>query len=268
MRLEGKIAVITGAARGMGEAEARLFASEGARVVLADVLDTESKAVAADIGANAHAIHLDVTNEENWRAVLAETQATFGTPDVLVNNAGVLEVAPLLQLTEASLREVLDINLVGPILGMKTLGAAMAAAGRGSIVNVSSTGGMVGMSMIGAYVASKWGLRGVTKSAAIELGPRGVRVNSLHPGGVATPMTGVDRTTMDEPPAPGTAEADPELAAADARSASQPIARVGRPIEIARLALFLASDESSYCTGAEFVADGGSTAGQDLTGAF
>lgn len=268
MRLEGKIAIVTGAARGMGEAEARLFAAEGARVVLADVLDTEAKAVAADIGARAHPVHLDVTDEAGWQAVLAETIETFGTPDVLVNNAGVLAVDPLLQLQEESLREVLDINLIGPILGMKTIGAAMADAGHGSIINVSSTGGMVGMSMIPAYVASKWGLRGVSKSAAIELGPRGVRVNSLHPGGVATPMVGVSRTTMDDPPAPGVIADDPDLAAADARCATQPIARVGRPIEIARLALFLASDEASYCTGAEFVADGGSIAGQDLAGAF
>ena len=187
---------------------------------------------------------------------------------MLVNNAGILRVTPLLELSEATLREVLDVNLIGPILGMKTLGAAMAASGRGSIVNVSSTGGMVGMSVIDAYVASKWGLRGATKSAAIELGPRGVRVNSLHPGGVATPMVGVSQTTMNEPPPFATVDPEPDLAAADARSTAQPIARMGRPIEIARLALFLASDESSYCTGAEFVADGGSIAGQDLTGAF
>jgi 3alpha(or 20beta)-hydroxysteroid dehydrogenase len=268
MRLEGKIAIITGAARGMGEAEARLFAAEGARVVVADVLDAEGKAVAADIGDAAHFVHLDVTDEHAWQALLAETRDTFGNPDVLINNAGVLRVTPLLELSEEALREVLDINLVGPILGMKTIGAAMADAGHGSIVNVSSTGGMVGMSMIDAYVASKWGLRGVTKSAAIELGARGVRVNSLHPGGVATPMAGVAETTMADPPPHGTVATDPELAAADARCAAQPIGRIGRPIEIARLALFLASDESSYCTGAEFVADGGSIAGQDLAGAF
>ena len=141
-------------------------------------------------------------------------------------------------------------------------------AGRGSIINVSSTGGMVGMSLIGAYVASKWGLRGVTKTAAIEFGPHGVRVNSLHPGGVATPMTNAHEPVMVEPPPAGAIDADPELAAADARSAAQPIPRTGRPIEIARLALFLASDESSYCTGMEFVADGGSVAGQDLTDAL
>jgi 3alpha(or 20beta)-hydroxysteroid dehydrogenase len=268
VRLDRKIAIITGAARGMGEAEARLFAKEGCRVIVADVLDREGKDVARSIGQRAHFIHLDVTDEDDWAAALAECIETFGTPDVLVNNAGVLRVAPLFDTSTAMLHEELDVNLIGPILGMKVVGAAMAAAGRGSIVNVSSTGGLIGMSMIDAYVASKWGLRGVTKSAAIELGPLGVRVNSLHPGGVATPMTGIDRTVLDQLPRPGDAEPDPDLAAADARAAGQPIARTGRPVEIAHLALFLASDESSYCTGSEFVADGGATAGQDLSHAF
>jgi len=268
MRLENKIAIITGSARGMGEAEARLFAAEGCRVILADVLDQEGKEVAADIGAAAHFVHLDVTDEAEWARALEECRATYGVPDILVNNAGVLRVAPLAETTKALLHEVLDINLVGPVIGMRVVGAAMAAAGRGSIVNVSSTGGLVGMSMIDAYVASKWALRGVTKAAAIELGPAGVRVNSLHPGGVATPMTGVIGPVLGEPPAPGATDPDPALAAADERSAGQPIARTGRPIEIARLALFLASDESSYSTGSEFVADGGATAGQDLSSAF
>jgi 3alpha(or 20beta)-hydroxysteroid dehydrogenase len=267
MRLEGKVAVITGAARGMGEAEARLFVAEGARVVLADVLESEAKGVAAELGDRAHAVRLDVADERSWIAALAEAVERFGTPDVLVNNAGILRVAPLLETSAALLHEVLEVNLVGPMLGMKVVGRAMAEAGRGSIINVSSTGGMVGMSMIDAYVASKWGLRGATKSAAIELGPSGVRVNSLHPGGVATPMTGVVGDVLAEPPPPGATETDPDLAAADARSLAQPISRTGRPIEIARLALFLASDESSYCTGSEFVADGGMTAGVDLKGA-
>ena len=268
MRLEGKTAIITGAAQGMGEAEARLFASEGARVVLADILDAESKHVANDIGAAAAYVHLDVTDEANWRAVLHETILQFGPPDILVNNAGILRTGPIVTLERADLEQVLAINLIGPILGMKVVGGSMMDAGRGSIINVSSTGGMVGMSMIGAYVASKWGLRGVTKTAAIEFGPHGVRVNSLHPGGVATPMTNAHEPVMVEPPPAGTVDTDPELAAADPRSAAQPIPRTGRPIEIARLALFLASDESSYCTGMEFVADGGSVAGQDLTDAL
>jgi 3alpha(or 20beta)-hydroxysteroid dehydrogenase len=266
MRLHDKIAIITGAARGMGEAEARLFAREGARVVVADVLDAEAKEVAASIGGSAHAVHLDVSDEASWWALLTETIDHFGTPDVLINNAGILRVAPLLETTNELLHEVLDVNLVGPMLGMKVVGQAMARAAGGSIVNVSSTGGMVGYSMIDAYVASKWGLRGVTKSAALELGRWGVRVNSIHPGAVATPMTGVSADVMEEPPPRGTVEEDQRYAAADERSAHQPIARAGRPIEIANLALFLASDESSYCTGSEFVADGGATAGQDLSG--
>lgn len=267
-RLDGRIAIITGGARGMGEAEARLFAAEGARVVVADVLDDAGAAVVAGIGAAARYAHLDVTEESAWNEVLAFTRAEFGTPDVLVNNAGVLKYGRLVDTDLELLREVLAVNLVGPFLGVKVVGAAMALAGHGSIVNVSSTGGMIGMSMIGAYVASKWALRGLSKSAAIELGPRGVRVNSLHPGGVATPMTGMTENVLVEPPAPGRGDPDPTLAGADARSAQQPIPRMGRPIEIARLALFLASDESSYCTGSEFVADGGAIAGQDLSSSF
>ena len=267
-RLQDSVAVVTGGARGMGEAEVRLFVAEGARVVIADVLDDDGARLAADLGDAARYVHLDVTDEAGWRALLDATVAAFGVPDVLVNNAGVLHVAPLVATEEADLRRVLDVNLVGPYLGMKVVGGAMADAGRGSIVNVSSTGGMVGMSMISAYVASKWGLRGLSKSAAIEFGPRGVRVNSLHPGGVATVMAGAGAHVMGEPPAPGAVDPDPTLAAVDARSAHQPIGRIGRPVEIARLALFLASHESSYCTGMEFVADGGDTAGRDLSASF
>lgn len=267
-RLDGKIALITGGARGMGEAEARLFAAEGASVVVADVLDDSGRDVVARIGGSARYVHLDVTEEASWNEALAFARNEFGSPDVLVNNAGVLKYARIVDTDLSLLREVLDVNLIGPFLGMKVVGAAMAEGGRGSIVNVSSTGGMVGMSMIGAYVASKWALRGLTKTAAIELGPRGVRVNSLHPGGVATPMTGATEDALVEPPAPGAHESDSALAAVDAGSAQQPLPRMGRPIEIARLALFLSSDESSYCTGSEFVADGGAIAGQDLSASF
>jgi 3alpha(or 20beta)-hydroxysteroid dehydrogenase len=187
-----------------------------------------------------------------------------------VNNAGILRFGPLLEMEREDLDATLAVNLVGPMLGMKVVGGAMAAEGRGSIINVSSAGGMIGMSMISTYVASKWGLRGATKSAAIELGPRGVRVNSLHPGGVITPMAGVTAdVALREPPPPGGTDPDESLAQMDANMrGQQPIGRMGRPLEIARLALFLASDESSYCTGMEFVADGGSTAGQDLGGAL
>jgi 3alpha(or 20beta)-hydroxysteroid dehydrogenase len=268
-RLDGKVAIVTGAARGMGEATARVFVGEGATVVLTDVLDDEGRAVADDLGAAATYVHHDVSEEAGWSEVLATALDRYGVPDVLVNNAGILRPSPLTTLGADDLQLVLQVNLVGPILGMKVVGAAMADAGRGSIVNVSSTGGMVGMSMIGAYVASKWGLRGVSKSAAIELGPRGVRVNTIHPGGVATAMAGAAGTSaMVEPPPPLAQDSDPTLAQLDARSASQPIGRLGRPLEIARMALFLASDESSYCTGADFVVDGGSIAGMDLSASF
>lgn len=268
-RLDAKVAIVTGAARGMGEATARLFAAEGAKVLLTDVLDAEATAVAEDLGDVALYRYLDVADEEQWQAALAAVTDRFGVPDVLVNNAGVLRPGPLTSLDLDDLNLTLQVNLVGPILGMKVVGGAMADAGRGSIVNVSSTGGMVGMSMISAYVASKWGLRGVSKAAAIELGHRGVRVNSVHPGGVATAMAGApDVDAMVEPPAPGTIEADPTLAAIDQNSRHQPVPRTGRPIEIARAVLHLASDESGYTTGTELVVDGGAIAGMDLSASF
>ncbi len=246
-RLDGKVAIVTGAARGMGEAEARVFVAEGARVVVCDVLDDEGELVAKALGDHAIFAHLDVANETDWQLVLAAAEHTFGTPDVLVNNAGILRFAPILMMDRTEFDSVLQVNLVGPFLGMKVVGAAMTAAGRGSIVNVSSIGGLIGYSMLGAYVASKWGLRGLTKSAAIEFGKSGVRVNSLHPGGVDTPMANPSGGDLDPTPYLG-----------------QPIPRIGRPEEIAQLALFLASDESSFSTGSEFVADGGATAGKDM----
>ena len=159
--------------------------------MLADVIDDEGKLLADELGPSAVYVHLDVTDEQDWVDALATAEHTFGTVDVLVNNAGILRYGPLLS-SQVEFEEVLAVNLVGPFLGIKVVGAAMAAAGSGSIVNVSSTGGMVGYSAIGAYVASKWGVRGLTKTAAIELGHAGVRVNSLHPGGVRTPMTDPD----------------------------------------------------------------------------
>ena len=250
-RLAGKTAIITGAARGMGAAEARLFVDEGAQVLMCDLLDAEASVLADELGAAAAYQHLDVTEEAQWDEALKAAEREFGIPDVLVNNAGVLQFAPLVTMSEDDFARVLSINLIGPFLGMKTVGGAMLTAGGGSIVNISSTGGLVGMSMISAYTASKWGLRGLTKSAAIEFGHQGVRVNSIHPGGVDTPMAN-----------PGGGEVN------QAQYAGQPIQRIGRPEEVAQLALFLASDESSYSTGSEFVVDGGQTAGMDLSGMF
>jgi len=264
-RLDGRVAIVTGAARGMGKAEAKLFTDEGARVVIADVLDTEGQQVADSLGRSCRFVHTDVTDESAWVRLLDETVSAFGTPDVLINNAGILHVAPIVETELADFERVLGINLTGPFIGMKIVGRAMSEAGRGSIVNVSSTGGLQGMSMVGAYVASKWGVRGLTKSAAIEFGPSGVRVNSLHPGSVITPLGGVLGHEYDAPP--GRGEVDPyrRAAAADLFCARQPIPRMARPMEIARVALFLASDDSSYCTAQEFVVDGGSMAGDDLS---
>jgi len=261
----GRVAVITGAASGIGLALARAALARGAQVVIADVLDAEGQEVAGSLGSSGRFVHTDVRDESAWKHLLDETVSAFGIPDVLINNAGILHVAPIIDMELADFERVLAINLIGPFLGMKIIGRAMADAGRGSIVNVSSTGGMKGMSMIGGYVASKWGVRGLTKSAAIELGPSGVRVNSLHPGSVITPLGGMVGHEYDVPPARGEVDSYPAAAAADLLCAGQPIARMARPMEIARMALFLASDDSSYCTAQEFVVDGGSMAGDDLS---
>ncbi len=251
----------------MGEAEARLFASEGARVVVADVLDAEGRAVADSLGDQGLFHHLDVTDEAAWNAVLEATLARFGVPSVLLNNAGILRVTPILTADMAEVRRILEVNLIGAFTGLKVVGGAMVGARRGSVINVSSTAGLIGQSTIGAYVASKWGVRGLTKTAAVELGPSGVRVNSLHPGGTTTTMLGVaDYPALSEPPPPGTVEDNASVAAVDVMVSRVPLRRAGRPIEVARMALFLASDEASYCTGMEFVVDGGSVAGQDIEG--
>jgi 3alpha(or 20beta)-hydroxysteroid dehydrogenase len=246
-RLQGKVALVTGAARGQGAAEAELFAAEGASVVIADVLDDDGAAVAAGIGAAARYIHLDVTSEDAWKAAVDETVATFGGLHVLVNNAGILgPFATLEKTTVDDYLKVVMVNQVGTFLGMKVAAKPMEASGGGSIVNISSIGGMRGIPFSTAYVATKFAVRGMTKSAAMELGKRGIRVNSVHPGGVATEMT---RAVGDD----GTMPFYKRL----------PIPRIADPVEIANLVLFLASDESSYCTGTEFVIDGGSNAGDN-----
>ncbi len=245
-RLERAVALITGGSRGQGEAEARLFASEGAKVMIADVLDAEGSKVAAEIGGAARYVHLDVSQEADRQRAVVETVDAFGKLDVLVNNAGIVRTGLLESMSLESYMEVVNVNQVGAFLGMKAVVASMRDAGGGSIVNISSSAGLEGVEGVVGYVATKWALRGMTKTAALELGQYGIRVNSVHPGGVDTPMLSGD-----------------ELAGADqgAAFASQPITRVGRPEEIARLVLFLASDEASYSTGSEFTADGGRMAG-------
>ncbi len=245
-RLAGKVALISGGARGQGEAEARLFVAEGAKVVIADVLDEAGRKVAAELGGDAHFVHLDVTQEALWSSVVSETVERFGRLDVLVNNAGIVRTGSLEHQSLEDYRAVVDVNQVGVFLGMRAVIPAMRDAGGGSIVNISSNAGLEGVEGVVGYVASKWAVRGMTKTAAIELGRYGIRVNSVHPGGVDTPMLGGDELG--------------HLAATNPY-AGQPISRISQPEEIARLVLFLASDESSYSTGSEFVADGGRMAG-------
>jgi 3alpha(or 20beta)-hydroxysteroid dehydrogenase len=245
--LEGKVALISGAARGMGAEEARLFVSQGARVVLGDVLDEQGEKAAAELGASAIYEHLDVTDESDWQAAVAKAESAFGKLDVLVNNAGILRFGALEDTSAEEYELVIRVNQVGPFLGMKSAAPALRRAGGGSIVNISSLAGMQGVAGAVAYTSSKFAVRGMTKVAALELGGAGIRVNSVHPGGVETPMT-----------RPFGDETDP----AEIREYSTPIPRIGRPDEIAQLVLFLASDKSSYCTGSEFVVDGGALAGE------
>ncbi len=256
-RLDGKVALISGAARGMGQAEAQIFAAEGAKVVVCDVRDAEGKAVAEKIGADAIYQHLDVTSEDEWEAAVAATTSAFGKLNVLVNNAGIAESAPLAETTLDSYRRVTEVNQTGVFLGMRAVIEPMTAAGGGSILNISSIDGLIGMNDIISYVASKWAVRGMTKTAAMELAPRGIRVNSIHPGFIHTSLAVEDDSQL--------AEVHALLDAHTAKLA--PMGRTGEPEEIAKLALFLASDESSYSTGSEFVADGGLVAGYPSPGA-
>mgnify|MGYP000957732245 FL=1 len=244
-RLDDKVALITGAARGQGAAEARLFAAEGARVYLSDVLDDEGAATAADIGAAASYHHLDVTDGDAWIDLVEEIIEAEGRLDVLVNNAGIFRVMPTVLTSEAEYRQIIDINQVGTFLGMKTVIPTMVQAESGSIVNISSVAGLTGAAGTMAYAASKWAVRGMTKVAAKEVAPFGVRVNSVHPGIIDTPMM---------------AEASPEGSLLDRVVRGIPMGHVAQAEDVARLVLYLASDESRYSTGSEFVVDGGMTA--------
>ncbi|GAA1036001.1 SDR family oxidoreductase [Virgisporangium ochraceum] len=248
-RLDGKVALITGGARGMGKAHARHFVAEGARVVIGDVLDEKGEYVAGKLGPDlCRYVHHDVTSEEQWAAAVAATVDAFGRIDVLVNNAGILTNATIADMPLADFRRVLDVNLVGCWLGVKAVIAPMTAAGGGSIVNVSSIEGFAGAAGLSAYSAAKFGIRGVTRAAAQELGKVGIRVNSVHPGGVMT------RMVMET--AQSFSSVDPVQFIN-----SMPIPRFAEPVEISRLVAFLASDEASYSTGSEFVADGGILSG-------
>jgi 3alpha(or 20beta)-hydroxysteroid dehydrogenase len=243
-RLDGKVALITGGARGQGAAEALLFSSEGADVVITDVLDAEGEKTAAAYGGRY--LHHDVTSEDDWQQVVDEVVRGHGRLDVLLNNAGIWSSARLTDSTLADFRRVIDVNQVGVYLGMQAAARPMSVQQSGSIVNISSVAGLRGGAAGFAYHASKFAVRGMTKCAARELGPLGIRVNSIHPGLIETAMLhelpGIDAGRL------------------PAYLRNIPLGRVAEADEVAKLALFLASDDSSYSTGAEFIVDGGMTA--------
>jgi len=241
-RLAGKVAIITGAAQGMGAAHAKLFVENGAKVILTDLNEEKGNAFAAELGENAIFVKQNVTSEEDWASVIAKAEETFGPVNVLVNNAGITMAKNMLEVTLEEYRRIVDINQVSVFLGMKSVAGSMAKAGGGSIVNISSMNGLVAGAI--GYTDTKFAVRGMTKAAAINLAPMGIRVNSVHPGVIATPMV---------------VQADTK-AAVEEFSKHIPLKRVAQPEEVSNMVLFLASDDSSYSTGSEFVIDGGLTA--------
>ena len=254
-RLDGKVAIVTGSARGTGAVTARLFAAEGARVAVVDVLDDRGAKVAEELGEAGLYVHLDITREQDWNDGVARVTEHFGPPTVLVNNAAVLHVAPLLATSKADFSRVVEVNATGTFLGIRAVAETMKAAGGGSIVNVSSISGLEGTPNTVAYVASKWAIRGISRVAAMELGPAGIRVNTVCPGPGNPEMV-----------LPFLPEMDFEAFLESASEAVSPrLARGGRGIEdalgdVANMVLFLASDDSAFCTGADFPVDGGHTA--------
>lgn len=246
-RLAGKIALITGAARGIGEGIARGFVKHGAKVMACDINAEQGQATARDLGEAALFMELDATDEASWDAVVTDAIARFGGIDILVNNAGTGTGGGIERETLAEHRRVLDLNLTGTWLGMRSVLRAMDLRGGGSIINISSIDGLVGVEGLGTYVGSKFAVTGMTRSLALELGERGIRVNSIHPGIIDTPLVRASP--------PGSQRR------LDKAIARQPIRRRGTPADIANAAVFLASDESAYCTGSQIVVDGGHTAG-------
>ncbi len=237
--LEGRIAIVTGGARGLGEAYVRALHAAGAEVVIADLLADEGEALARDLGHRARFTPLDVTDEDAWTRVVADTADELGGVDVLVNNAGIANAAPIEHYTRAKWDAVIAVNLTGTFLGCRAVVPVMKAAGRGSIINISSVEGLRGSPGLHGYTASKFAVRGLTKSLAVELGPAGIRVNSVHPGLILTEMT---------------TRIDPDALVI-------PLGRPAQPADVAGTIVFLASDASAYTTGAEFVVDGGMTVG-------
>ncbi|HET9875699.1 MAG TPA: glucose 1-dehydrogenase [Mycobacterium sp.] len=238
-RVDGKVAVISGGARGMGAAHARALVAEGAKVVVGDVLDEEGGNLAGELGDDARFVHLDVTEPDQWQAAVQAAVDAFGKLNVLVNNAGIVNGNTLQDFSLADWRRIIDVNLTGTFLGLQAGVAPMIAAGGGSIINVSSVEGMRGSPGIYGYVASKFGVRGLAKAAALELAVHNIRVNSVLPGMIHTPMTaGIPDDFL-----------------------QIPLGRGAQPTEVSACVLYLASDESSYSTGADFVVDGGLTVG-------
>jgi 3alpha(or 20beta)-hydroxysteroid dehydrogenase len=244
LSLAGKVAIVTGAARGQGAATAALFAQHGAKVILTDLLEEEGVATARAIGAAARFVRHDVSSEQAWQAVAETALREWKRIDVLVNNAAIVVRGTIPELTLEAFQRALSVNLIGTFLGMRAVQPAMAKARAGSIVNISSVNGLRGTYAMGAYDASKWGVRGLTKSAAVEFAPLGIRVNSIHPGAIDTPMLAADAGTVDR--------------------LRIGCGRIGQPEEVARASLFLASDAASYVSGTEMVVDGGWTAGVSL----
>ncbi|MFD5947721.1 SDR family oxidoreductase [Streptomyces collinus] len=238
-RLGERVAIVTGGAGDIGSAVARALAAEGASVVIADVRDPEGTDLAADLGGPARFVHLDVTSEDDWQRALADTERELGPVSVLANIAGIIDWGPMEEQSPASFRRVVDVNLTGAWLGMRAVAPSLRRAGGGVIVNMSSLAGLTAYAGVGAYAASKWGLRGLTKAAALELAPDGVRVCSVHPGAIRTRMT---------------------AGFGDAYTAGQPIPRFGEPDEVARMVLFIVID-ATFSTGSEFIVDGGILAG-------
>lgn len=250
-RLEGKVAIVTGGAKGMGEATVRLFVEHGARVVIGDIAEDQGRALADELGDAAVFCRMDVTTEEDWATAVA-TAESLGPLNVLVNNAGMVHMASILETTREDFLRVVEVNQLSTFLGVRAVIDPMKAAGGGSIINISSIDGLHSCAGLGAYSASKWAVRGFTKAAAIELGQYGIRVNSVHPGGIFTEMGGKGMISEED--------------LNNSIYKDFPIPRTGQPEEVAYVTLFLATDEASYSTGSEFVADGGWFAGMRRPG--